>query len=114
MKLTGFHIAALSSLLTLGWQANAQEAIPGQAEREIHTEAVENHENEKVMAPDEMPARTVNTTRETSTPPSPANVTAKKNTKTPESRESTAGDPLNFNFLYYLIEKFKSTDIIEQ
>jgi hypothetical protein len=44
---------------------------------------------------------------------------AKTNSKTANAQDarkapSSSGDPLNFNFLYYIIQKFKTSDLIDQ
>jgi hypothetical protein len=116
LKVHSNHILFLFTLLMFSSAAFAQEGIPGQPEREAPPiESTENQEVEKVNFSDEsarpLPAREAQVIAPSSNSnmgkvPKPAAKNDSQNTK-------ENADPLNFNFLYYVIQKFKSSDILD-
>lgn len=75
--------------------------------REFKNDSVTSEVEIKTLSKPVIPA----VSRETETPP------ATKTTKTPvkqaDKTQKSPEDPLSFNFLYYIIEKFKMSDMIE-
>lgn len=94
--------------------AFAQEGIPGQPEREVPIEANEHPEVYKVVVSEE--SGRPQSVRETPVI-IPASGSANKPGKPAAKNDANAAkenaDPLNFNFLYYVIQKFKSSDILD-
>ncbi len=116
MKVHSNHILFLFALLMFSSAAFAQEGIPGQPEREAPPiESAENQEVEKVNFSDEsgrpQPTREIQIV----TPSSNVNTgkAPKPAAKNDSQNSKENADPLNFNFLYYVIQKFKSSDILD-
>lgn len=114
MKLAGNHIFFLIALLTLSSATFAQEGIPGQPEREAPIESNEHPEVDKAVVTEE--SGRPQAVRETPVI-IPASGNANKPGKPAAKNEANPakenGDQLNFNFLYYVIQKFKSSDILD-
>lgn len=114
LKLAGNHILFFFAMLAFSSVAFAQEGIPGQPEREAPIESNETPEVDKIVVSEE--SGKPQSVRETPviTPASgSANKPGKPAAKNDANAAKENADPLNFNFLYYVIQKFKSSDILD-
>lgn len=98
----------------MGSKSNAQEE--GQTATEVqelnqqHPELNLNDDKTLLMDADIKASKNQPNTRETV----PVNVKNKSDGATkPSSSEKTEEDPLSFNFLYFIIQKFKISDIVD-
>lgn len=108
------------SVLLVAWlisvPASAQEDSQGNVEvQELnsHPELNLNEDKTLIMDADAKPTKASQTGRESS--PTPQNNVKKQETQQKPSSSSVdkSEDPLSFNFLYFIIQKFKISDIVD-
>ncbi len=110
-----FYLVLFGSLSFCSLVANAQEGNPLSTEiQELsrHRELNLNDDKTLLMDADLRPAKTQSNFRDTNA----AAVNTKPKTENqnkPATTEKKDEDPLSFNFLYFIIEKFKVSDIVE-
>jgi hypothetical protein len=118
MKLNFSYLLVFSVVLTLITLTSAtpamaqEEGIPGYELQDPVHPGISTEEKTLLLDPESRPFRTVrdsvaNTSRYSTTKRSAEAVKAAGKPKNEE-------DPLSFNFLYYIIQKFKASDIIDQ
>ena len=98
----------------IGVKSNAQEDVQAGTEvQELspqHPELNLNDDKTLLMDADVKASKSQSNTRE----PGPVNVKGKSDGATkPSASEKAEEDPLSFNFLYFIIQKFKISDIVD-
>ncbi len=106
--MVGLGLLALPVFAQEDSQSNAEIQ-----ELNSHQELNLNDDKTLIMDVDAKPSKVNSTVRDNP-------VTSQPNSKKPEaqqkpsnSSEKVQGDPLSFNFLYYIIQKFKISDIVD-
>lgn len=116
MKTKFFHFLGFSVLFFFALSTNAQENSPGNESDELlnaHPELNLREDKSLIYEPSE--SRNLSGGKEQALPA--AKVTAPAKGKPAEAGKAPAkaeDDALSFNFLYYIIQKFKISDIVEQ
>ncbi len=108
-----FSLVLFLALFLLGFKSNAQDEQPSQEVIELnqqHPELNLNDDKTLLMDADVKASKGPNS-RDTNVPAT-APVKGKPDNK-PSSGEKTEEDPLSFNFLYFIIQKFKISDIVD-
>lgn len=117
MKYKFFHFLGFSVLFFVALSANAQENSPNNESDELlnaHPELNLREDKSLIYEPSE--SKTLSGGKEQPIV-APAKVTTPTKGKPGEAGKTpakTEEDALSFNFLYYIIQKFKISDIIEQ
>jgi hypothetical protein len=121
MKLNFFRFLGLTSLLlvlaTVG--ASAQEGTPNNEIPDLsgHPELNLNEDKTLLFEPDRNSVSekgVQNKEQITVIPPKSAKAKAVDSTQKTAAAKNPEDDALSFNFLYYIIQKFKISDIVEQ
>ena len=109
--LTGFVLLFLLMTGVVS-ETRAQDEFPGPDLNSINTQEP-NEYDEKPLLYEPEGSRTSRSTIDSSSSKSPALTPAKKPPMPAELKKSKEeSDPLNFNFLFYIIQKFKSSDLM--
>jgi hypothetical protein len=111
-----YLIPAFLLLCLLCWSedARAQDELPGPDFNSINTTTDPNTFEEKplLFETESRTAKPMQSDTENFRTPGPAPVKKVTTpTEAPKKKEET--DPLNFNFLFYIIQTFKSSDLME-
>lgn len=98
----------------IGIKSNAQEEVQTgtdvQELTQLHPELNLNDDKTLLMDADVKASKNQSNTRETG----PVNLKGKSDgAAKPSASEKTEEDPLSFNFLYFIIQKFKISDIVD-
>ena len=119
MKRNFSYLLAFGVVLTLitftgATPAMAQEeGIPGYELQDPVHPGINSEEKTLLLDPESKPFRTVRDSLTTS--PARSYSTPKKAAEIKGSgKPANEEDPLSFNFLYYIIQKFKASDLIDQ
>lgn len=115
MKTKFFHFLGFSVLFFFALSTHAQENSPGNESDEIlnaHPELNLREDKSLIYEPSE--SKNLSGGKETPLPPKVTPATKGKATETAKAPAKTEEDALSFNFLYYIIQKFKISDIVEQ
>jgi hypothetical protein len=118
MRAKIFFSISIIAMCLLATRALAQEGTQTNTELQelnSHPELNINDDKTLIMDGDSKPAKVSTTARDTNTP---SNTNAKKQEQQqrPSSNPSNnkaEEDPLSFNFLYFIIQKFKFSDIVD-
>lgn len=102
-----FALISFSGLVAYA-QEEGQSAIELQ-ELNRHPELNLNDDKTLLMEVDAKTAKNLSANHEST----PANNTKTKTDTTKPSSEKSAEDPLSFNFIYFIIQKFKISDIVD-
>jgi hypothetical protein len=123
MKTKFLHLLALSVFLQLAFlvSARAQDGIPNPELNTIYPES-NSYDEKPLLFENELKnpriiRDTTSQVKNNSTQPASNLKTKGANAATQESKKGTVNrgdDPLNFNFLYYIIQKFKTSDLIDE
>jgi hypothetical protein len=123
MKTNFLHLLALIAFLQLGaaLRAAAQDGLPNPELSGFPNQEVNPYDDKPLIYEHELKnnSKIVRDTASTSRSNS-SNTSSAAKTKSAPSTEvrkpnnSRGDDPLNFNFLYYIIHKFKSSDLIDE
>jgi hypothetical protein len=116
-----FSLGFFLVILLIGSRANAQGEGQNSEFQELnqqHPELNLNDDKTLLMDGEVKPAKAQSNSHEASNPaaqtPSNANAKNKSDGSTkPSSTEKAEEDPLSFNFLYFIIQKFKISDIVD-
>lgn len=117
MKSKFFHFLGFSVLFFFALSTNAQENSPGNESDELlnaHPELNLREDKSLIYEPSE--SKNLSGGKEQTLPASKVTAPpAKGKTNEPaKAPAKTEDDALSFNFLYYIIQKFKISDIVEQ
>ena len=100
-------------LLTWSLDTRAQDEVPGPDFNSINTSNDPNTIEEKPLLM-ESESRASKPMQADSTGARPAAIVPARKAATPaEAKKKEETDPLNFNFLFYIIQTFKSSDLME-
>lgn len=128
MTLKTFHsslVCVVFSTLLISFSAQAQEGKPILDPDNGSKESSRQQDNDPLMGenPDSRSNRTLSAPLPAETPVvlrdaeaktiKPVVKPAEKGQKDEEKAQKKEGNPLSFNFLYYIIEKFKLSDFVE-
>ena len=116
-----FSLVLFLATFLLGIKVNAQGEGQNSEFQELNQQHPElNLNDDKILLMDGevKPAKTQSNLHEASNPAvqSPSNVNAKNKSDGPtktSSNEKTEEDPHSFNFIYFIIQKFKISDIVD-
>ena len=109
--LTGVVLLFLLMMAVIG-ETRAQDEVPGPDFNSINTQDP-NEYDEKPLLYEPEGSRTSKSTSDSSSSKSPALTPTRKPPMPAELKKSKEeSDPLNFNFLFYIIQKFKSSDLM--
>lgn len=127
MKTNFLHLLALIAFLQLGAavKASAQDGLPNPELSGFPNQEVNPYDDKPLIYEHELKSNSKIVRDSTSSSRSTSNSGATngsagsktKSTSSTEVRKpnnSRGDDPLNFNFLYYIIHKFKSSDLIDE
>jgi hypothetical protein len=111
--LLAFGIVLMLTCLLGATPAMAQEeGIPGYELQDPVHPGINTEEKTLLVDPEN---RSVKTVRDTTIVPSRSVIRKSSSSAKPAGMpKNESEDPLSFNFLYYIIQKFKSSDIIDQ
>jgi hypothetical protein len=95
----------LSLMLVVAYSASAQDdvPVPGPSTQNIFNQDPGAYDEKPLMMEQKSP---VDSLQQRPIMPAPSN--KKSDPKKPQAE----GDPLNFNFLYYIIQKFKASELM--
>jgi hypothetical protein len=108
-----FSVVLTLLMLSGGSKAVAQESIPGYELQDPMHPGINSEDKTLLTEPFKIGRDSVSggNFRSTSAPAKKSSEPLKSSTGRPKDDES---DPLSFNFLYFIIQKFKTSDIIDQ
>lgn len=92
----------------------AQEGSPINETPELYPYPDASLKEEKPLLSEPEGKVSTNTLRETVITPSPSKSKTKNSDSKPTATGKAEEDALSFNFLYYIIQKFKISDIVDQ
>lgn len=112
MKVKFSHLlpGILSLMLTVAYNASAQDdvPVPGPSTQNIFNQDPGIYDEKPLMMEQDQKYRsTTDTLQHRAVTPA-----AKPAAKDPKKQPEGSGDPLNFNFLYYIIQKFKASELM--
>jgi hypothetical protein len=111
-----FSLALFLAICLLGYKATAQdEGQPNPEFQELnqqHPELNLSDDKTLLMDADLKAPKNQSNTREVVAPASNLKIKSDNSAK-PSASEKTEEDPLSFNFLYFIIQKFKISDIVD-
>jgi hypothetical protein len=94
-------------------ETRAQDEVPGPDLNSINTSDPNEYDEKPLLYEPEGGRSTRSTVDSSSFPKSPGLTPTKKPMPPAELKKSKEeSDPLNFNFLFYIIQKFKSSDLM--
>ncbi len=111
-----FSLVLFLALFLLGFKSNAQDEQPSQEVIELnqqHPELNLSDDKTLLMDADVKASKGQPNSRETNVLPTPVVKGKSDGLAKPSSGEKTEEDPLSFNFLYFIIQKFKISDIVD-
>lgn len=99
-------------LLLLCWSidSRAQDEVPGPDLNGITNGDPNSYDEKPLLLESE--AKTSKSPSDTTSSRSPIIAPAKKTVTVPDAKKKEESDPLNFNFLFYIIQTFKSSDLM--
>lgn len=115
MKIKLAHILALcfaGSLTLLSQKSFAQDGLPPQYFQEPSNQEL-NLNEDKPLLYDQNEGKQTRSVQHFQRD-SVANTTSRPKTAKKANADSKEGDALSFNFLYYIIQKYKISDIVDQ
>jgi len=112
-KYLNAFVILLFLLAGMAIDARAQDGVPGPDLNSINAQEPNAYDEKPLLYESE--GRTSRQSVVDSTQSkAPSVVPVKKGTTAAEMRKPKDEDPLNFNFLFYIITKFKSSDLMEE
>jgi len=108
------HILGFSVMLValMIFSANAQEGIPNNEIPDINFHPDLQEEKPLLFEPSSNGEKTTNSREQVIVSPKSGKSKTGEGSKNPAAKSED--DALSFNFLYYIIQKFKISDIVEQ
>lgn len=112
VKYLNASVVLLFLLIGIAAESHAQDGVPGPDLNSINAQEPNAYDEKPLLYESE--GRSARSAVVDSTQSKPAVVSSKKGSTAAELRKPMDEDPLNFNFLFYIITKFKSSDLMEE
>lgn len=108
-----FSICLLLAVCLLSSPASAQESTGTDIQEPNNHPELNQGEDKTVIMESDMKTMKVSPARETNTTSSSVKKQEQQKPSSNPSSDKTQEDPLSFNFLYFIIQKFKFSDIVD-